>query len=479
MLKCATTRCRELEKKVIRLSVAMDDKAKSIELLHKVIDDIDMNFIQESSEIDVKFQHVYKEKTRCHDEELAKLEIQCRQTVENKKIIASELEQLHLRNDAKSKLSACLDAVGIRTEESIVKSKQEFEEGAKKREQEFLSNKAVKVRKATLAALQPELKRLLDSQRMEIEQLKQEEETKLNHSKLEATGNYEARILEYRKESESQKKHLVSRRKTKWMEQISSTQETYAAKFNNIYHERGDWNNQLAVKELEKEKAVIGMKHEVRIDKILESRDLKLKEIENIFKQQEKELDSEFKEDMKNLEINDSTRKNTWRKEQKDELQMNLENQLAEFRKDIEKKRDDTIDIEIRSSQKKESHFEREFGKKIARGNNDLEEVYKEKMHCVEEESASKKKQLKLKSIAIQDLENNIQAYKDQFEMTERSTENVTNEFITLKQHNAVEGEDTHAAIEAQANVRNFAVQLRTAQDELEVLQYKIENFDR
>jgi hypothetical protein len=63
--------------------------------------------------------------------------------------------------------------------------------------------------------------------------------------------------------------------------------------------------------------------------------------------------------------------------------------------------------------------------------------------------------------------------------MTERSTERVNDEFIRLKQHNAMQDEDKHTAIEAQTNLNELAVELSVTQDELEALECKIEDFDR
>jgi len=312
MDECANSRCRELEKKLVRLNVTLNDKSESIDVLIKAIDDIEIQVIKESGEIDSKFQQEYEEKSKFLMEELNSLEKQCSGLVENKERITSETEKaMSRKKEAESRLSAALDEVRVRTEESIVKSLQDWKEGQKKREQEFMADKVMKVRKATLAALQPELQRLLDRQRIEIDQLEQEEETKLKYSSYEVQSNYETRISEYRKDSENQKTLLVARRKDEWREQIASIQDAYTVKLDDIHHEREDWKTQLAVKELEKENALIETKYERCIDKILESRNLKLREIENKFAENEKELDNECKIARKKLEIDDSDVKNT------------------------------------------------------------------------------------------------------------------------------------------------------------------------
>ena len=224
MAECANSRCRELEKKLVRLNVTLNDKSESIDVLIKAIDDIEIQVIKESGEIDSKFQHEYEEKSKFLMEESNSLEKQCSGLVENKERITSEIEQVMSRKkEAESRLLAALDEVRAQTEESIAKSLLEWKEDQKKREKEFMANKVMKVRKATLAALQPELQRLLDNQRIEIDQLGQEEETKLKYSSYEAQSNHETRISEYRTDSENQKTLLAARRKDEWTEQIAST----------------------------------------------------------------------------------------------------------------------------------------------------------------------------------------------------------------------------------------------------------------
>jgi len=42
MAECANSRCRELEKKLVRLNVTLNDKSESIDVLIKAIDDIEI-----------------------------------------------------------------------------------------------------------------------------------------------------------------------------------------------------------------------------------------------------------------------------------------------------------------------------------------------------------------------------------------------------------------------------------------------------
>ena len=42
MAECANSRCRDLEKKLVRLNVTLNDKSESIDVLIKAIDDIEI-----------------------------------------------------------------------------------------------------------------------------------------------------------------------------------------------------------------------------------------------------------------------------------------------------------------------------------------------------------------------------------------------------------------------------------------------------
>ena len=209
---------------------------------------------------------------------------------------------------------------------------------------------------------------------------------------------------------------------------------------------------------------------------------MKLREIENKFAIQEKELDNECKKATTKLEIDDSDLKNTWKQEQKDELQMKLENRLAEFRTTIEKERDDAIDKEIRMAQKIESQFEREFVNRVARDNDSREQEFEEKTQCVKVESTVNQQQVGVISAAIEESKKSLQAYTDQSENTERKAEKVKNEANNLKQQhddaeNDIKNEDV--VLEAQVNRSKFAAELSAAQDALlEELNRKVHNFE-
>ena len=97
MAECANSRCRELEKKLVRLNVMLNDKSESIDVLIKAIDDIEIHVIKESGEIDSKFQLEYEEKSKFLMEESNLLEKQCSALVENKERITSEIEQVMSR----------------------------------------------------------------------------------------------------------------------------------------------------------------------------------------------------------------------------------------------------------------------------------------------------------------------------------------------------------------------------------------------
>lgn len=162
-------------------------------------------------------------------------------------------------------------------------------------------------------------------------------------------------------------------------------------------------------------------------------------------------------------------------------MQMKLDNRLAEFRKTIEKERDDTIDKEIRIAQKNESHFEREFVNRVARDNDSLEQEFEEKTQCVKGESTVNQQQVRMISTAIEELQKSVQAYADQLETTERKAEKANHEVNNLKQQhgdaeNNMKNEDVVS--KAQANRSKFAAELSAAQDTLEDLNRKLCTFE-
>jgi hypothetical protein len=173
-------RCTELERKVVHLSVAIEDRSASIDLLTEAIQDAEKASENEHKHQNAELRVKYEEASNQYLTQLEKLKTDCSESIEMEKILAAEFEEMvELKKKEEEKMASRLDEIRRRTEEQILEEKNKWMAGKIKREREWMANKVKQVRKATLEALQPELKRLLDRQKLEIEEMKEEKDSKV------------------------------------------------------------------------------------------------------------------------------------------------------------------------------------------------------------------------------------------------------------------------------------------------------------
>jgi len=439
MAASATARCSELERKLVHLSVAIEDKSESIDLLVQAIQEAEVKLEHQYQVCNAELRLKYDETSGQHNAELENCLKQCSESIEEKKGLASELEEMIERKKQEEyNISYCFEEIGNGTEANISKAKEEWKAGEKQREQEWMTNKVNKVRKATLEALQPEVRRLLDRQRLEMVQIENEMETREKYLENELNKDYQIEFSEYKAEAESRKKVLVARRKERWLEQISTTQETYAEqmkKDSSLQKQRSEGSGEQILKELEKERTSAEERHERSLTKILYKRDKKLDESKRFLTQKLNELNERSRDLIKTIQDNDSEQKEALRSQQRAVVEKAFEEKMNGIKQIIRTGRDKNIEEDIRRNQKKETQFEHDFNIKTAAEKITLESYHVSKLACIKEEFSSKQRQLSESALAIKELKDGIQAYRDQLEMTQRRTSRVQDDIDKSKKH--------------------------------------------
>lgn len=484
-------RCSELERKLIHLSVAIEDRSESIDLLIQAIQDTDKDSESEYQHQNAELRLKHEDTSDRYLAELKHIRNQCADSIEKKKVLASEFEEMvEWKKKEENKLASNFDEIRKRTEVEIQNEKTKWMAGKKKREQQWMVNKVKQVRKATLEALQPELKRLLDNQRAEIEDIEVEKESKTKYVELEAKRNYESKLSDYKLESVSRTRITIARRKEEWMEQISSIRLSFADQMKDLLLPKDDGqSSENAIRNEHTEaRNALEDKHTRNMDRVTEARDRRKKEIESSLQQMQKELDENVGEIIKTIEDDDSAKKEAWNKERKALLQNEFEESVNSVYYQIKKDRDRKIDLEIRSSQKEETQFDRDFAAKETERKSSLESDHSKQFQCIEEEISSKRKQLKESTFMIKGLMDSVQTCKDQIDITEQKIKMVQNNITQIRENsletNAMdEGSSptpqcTDQVYSINAETKIYQRKLQVAQEKLKKIHGSIENFD-
>ena len=420
--ECAITRCSNLERKLVRLSVAIEDKSESIDLLIQAIQELETSTQSQHQHRSAECRLQYDEASTRYSDELERLRRQCAEAIDRKKNLASELEEAGGRKKREEdKLSLRFHEIRTKMEADIANAKIAWDAGRRQREQKWMSEKVNKVRKATLEALQPEVRRLLDGQRRELEEIENERNAKLAYLHAEHDKSLEEKLVDIRSDAESQRAVAVARRKESWVDKLTSMQESHAKQLNTVsLSMEQDEIAKKAEKEYQEMRRALDEEQERSMDKIGAARDKRLSEIKISLQEKEDELKQQSKKQLKDIQENDLKEKESWSNQQNNVMQKELDDQITEIKRKLEMERDLAIDKEIRSNQKKETNFEHEFEIKMSHRKRELENEYAAKMECVKEEVTSKQSQLNNSAVVIQELRQSIEVCREQLEMAEK-----------------------------------------------------------
>jgi hypothetical protein len=380
-------RCTELERKVVHLSVAIEDRSASIDLLTEAIQDAEKASENEHKHQNAELRVKYEEASNQYLTQLEKLKTDCSESIEMKKILAAEFEEMvELKKKEEEKMTSRLDEIRRRMEEKILEEKNKWMAGKIKREREWMANKVKQVRKATLEALQPELKRLLDRQKLEIEEMKEEKDSKVKYLQLEAQRNHEVKLSDHNSETVTRTRIAAARRKENWMEQIAQTRQSFAKEVQELVtSNEGPWSEAAIMKEHSENVKLLEEKHCRNMERITEARDRRKKEIQTTLQQQLKDLENDSVELLKKVDDEHTEKKNSWKKKREAEMQKEFEDSMKVVPDGLKKERDRRrIDIEIRSCQKEETQFEQGFATDAVNQKKDLEMEFTNQLQAIE-----------------------------------------------------------------------------------------------
>ncbi|GFH51736.1 predicted protein [Chaetoceros tenuissimus] len=407
------SRCENLQVKVAHLSVALQDKAETIDILLNAIDNNDTSIIKETEEINSKFVEeleTIRLQSKAAEEALV---LKQSKLLEEKKLIEEAIQEvLGKKQSLEAKLSVAQNEYKVKFEQKLVEMKDEWDRGREKREHEFLERKVQKIRKSTLEALQPQIQRLLEKQQIELDELKHEEESKMHSVEQEFEIENDELISEYKQASDRDLSLALTKRKSDWLEQISSLEDEYECKFVELRNDEDRCKNNFVYKELMKEQVILESKHDRAMEKLRRLRDERQSDLNKQYEEKHIELKQKLKDGVQDLKKEDDDVKHVWKQEHTCALNEDLQNRLSKLKRELEAQRDGCIEKELWAKQKEETQIDRNFEKE-RKALCKLKEVdLKGKIESLEEERNLKRNELTANFAAKRGIENDLQASK-------------------------------------------------------------------
>ncbi len=407
-------RCSNLQRKFLRLSVAIEDKNKSIDLLLNAIHDHDIQSQQEYENANATCRLQFEEKSQSKERqaEISQLLNQWSDLIEEKKSLTTELDTLleqrqnqqqewmdiiegrrrsfsHDGNDNDDRQMMIDKHIATIHElrDELMNLEKDFANGAEERKATYMEQKIQNVKRATLEALQPEINRLKTKHECDMEELRREMQSKKECIERDMKREYQERIDAYRQESQNRLRVLVAKRKEQWLQKIHNIKAEYEEQWeDDVTNKTPRVAMERLIEEQDNELKEVKEKHRLTLLEMEAANDAKLEELEKAKKSEMEKIDQTMNDQKQELQEKYRAKKEAWREQERAKMEQNLQEELKNITVAAKKDRDEKIDAIIRSCQAEESKYEEEFKKKCQMEMDQLRKEHEEEIRGIEED---------------------------------------------------------------------------------------------
>lgn len=188
----------------VHLSLEIDDKSKSIELLQQLINNATIRHATEISNLENdQAASLEKVTSECNDIQ-AKISNTTQSLTERKDAFDSQInELLNVKKEGEAKKKKTLDIVRTAIAENKEKAHKAYKEEQTLREKQWHDNRVSEIQKLTWKGIQPNIDRLTRKHQEQVEEIKAKTEFAKQKLELSADNDLQERVLEYQTNHEA------------------------------------------------------------------------------------------------------------------------------------------------------------------------------------------------------------------------------------------------------------------------------------
>lgn len=380
------------QRHLIKLSVDLDEKTKSIDLLLDTIKAHQENSDCKTREENAKYRVEFNQTTTHLNEDLSKLLETYAHSTRKKKEITFELESLNEKKRRENDITKThLLEIRQRISNQIQDASDEWNSGKEEREELWITKKAKHIRSRTVEALQPEIRRLSATQEVEKKKLLDEAIARKHHHVKQMNLEFHRDFNIYFDEAEKRKMLLLERRLQKWENKIFEFEKGHLNQLRNIKEDAANVikeNSSSFNEDVMKTNCVDNINN---LDRQLQT---KLNEINKIQEQKIGMMHCNFDKSLEKIEDKMTNLGEEWEKNKRLEFQSKIEEEMKVVTESIQNKRDTDIDTLIRSNHKIETELEKDFFERKKQESTSTESNLAEKMNQILEKNNMMKNML-------------------------------------------------------------------------------------
>ncbi len=400
--KGLTKRLEKFQERVIKLSVAIDDYSKTIDLLLSTIkahQEHNDNIIKEEN---AKLRLNFNLANASFNERISQCLDEYARVTKAKEEIANEIEILSKKKSQENELTKTrLLELSQTLDGNIKNAFSEWDSRKDEREEMWLSKKVNYVRACTVDALQPEIKRLSVTHEFELTKLTEEAAVRRRYVEKEMDIEFHREYNNCLDVTEKRQSLLCEGREKLWRDKIREIESAHQKRLDDITNEAGQKLKERLLsckgkeyEEEEKFKKEIGSLNADLNIKLKEIQDKRIRCLEEICR------DSKLKLDQIHTQM--TNKKEEWEQSEKLRLKVKLNEKINGMNTSIQQRRDGDIEVLLRMNQTAEDELEEKI--KAQKQEQSLSTSYDLglKIKCIKERNELLNRQL---SCATKDVE--------------------------------------------------------------------------
>ena len=365
-----------LEKQLVKLSTDIEDKVKAIEIIQIAIKEEENRWSTHQVEINSTYRVQLEFESERYKSMSAEAKEEHEITLQKKDSLSIAVQQLlTTKQIEEAKTESCLKKIEEESNSIIEENLKIWKRGKKDRYNVWMKKKVQEVEKATIKALEPGVKKLMQKHQVDVDNIKKELETRKMFIIKELEIELNTKLSEFTNQIMEQNKGISEREKNNWRAKLTDAQKIHTQEMVTV-RRKLELDNESQVQYHSKQLQNMEDEHHAKVKYI---NLMKEKDIQNSVR--------EFHDKKEFLVEKNRTQQTSFEttiiQKKKNDLEHKLESEISTYQKETILMRNSKIDSIIRSVQQEEEVQEQNILQKAKIEKELTLKEYKEKFESI------------------------------------------------------------------------------------------------
>ena len=251
-----------------------------------------------------------------------------------------------------------LEEMRTKNRGTLIQTKSAWEEGEEIRRKQWMDKRLSTIRQLTARDLEPEVRRLMERNEDDMENIREEDKVKKAHITAELGSCIEAQLLQHKEDTKRQLAKLKEEIQARWEDKISTVRERHMERVTDLRSRLFTEGDSYRKRESEESRRMLEQ-HTSEFSRIREGGSKRILDAQILWDKELSELKNEAISN--DLIVASIEAKETWEFQKLNELEKDRSRKLEAEEKALKDSRDASIDKLIRNTQQEQLRMEQNF----------------------------------------------------------------------------------------------------------------------